>query len=335
MDKWLKSIREKQNKRALPVLTFPAIQLMGNTVDELVKNTDLQVRALKLINERCHPLAITGFMDLSIEAEAFGAQIQYSDDEVPNVVGSIVNSEEDARNLRIPSVGEKRTGLFIETIKKVKEDIHDCPVFAGCIGPFSLAGRLLDVTEAMIYCYDEPDMVHMVLDKVTTFLIEYIKAYKEVGADGIFIAEPLAGILSPALCDEFSSQYVKRIVDALDEENFIVIYHNCGNNTLKMTDTMLSTGCRVFHFGNAISIEEMIEKMPKDVFVMGNIDPVHLKDCTKEEVIEETKSLLDKIGDVENFIISSGCDIPPMSKWENIDAFMQVSQDYYQNENNS
>lgn len=335
MDKWLKSIRKKQNKRAIPVLTFPAIQLMNKTVEEVVKSSELQVEALKLIYERCHPLAITGFMDLSVEAEAFGSQIQFSQYEVPNVLESIVNNEEDAIHLRIPKVGEKRTGIYIETIKKMKEQINDCPIFAGCIGPFSLAGRLLDVTEAMIYCYDEPDMVHMVLDKVTSFLIDYIKAYKDVGADGIFMAEPLAGILSPSLCDEFSSQYVKRIVEALDDENFVVIYHNCGNNTLKMTESLLSTGCRAFHFGNAISIEEMLKKMPNDVLIMGNLDPVHLKDKTKEEIVEETTDLLEKVGNIDNFIISSGCDIPPLSSWENIDTFMKISQEFYQDENNS
>lgn len=308
---------------------------MNKTVEEVVKSSDLQLEALKLIYDRCHPLAITGFMDLSVEAEAFGSQIQFSQYEVPNVLESIVNNEEDAIHLRIPEVGEKRTGIYIEAIKKMKEQINDCPIFAGCIGPFSLAGRLLDVTEAMIYCYDEPDMVHMVLDKVTSFLIDYIKAYKDVGADGIFMAEPLAGILSPSLCDEFSSQYVKRIVEALDDENFVVIYHNCGNNTLKMTESLLSTGCRAFHFGNAISIEEMLKKMPNDVLIMGNLDPVHLKDKTKEEIVEETTDLLEKVGNIENFIISSGCDIPPLSSWENIDTFMKISQEFYQDENNS
>lgn len=225
---------------------------------------------------------------------------------------------------------EIKEQVSILKLFKSKKEITDCPVFAGCIGPFSLAGRLLDVTEAMIYCYDEPDMVHMVLEKVTDFLIKYIQAYKDVGADGVFMAEPLAGILSPDLCDEFSSQYVKKIVDALDDDHFIVAYHNCGNNVLKMVDTMLSTGCKLFHFGNAISVQEMLQKMPNDVMIMGNIDPVHLKDFSTQEVIDETTSLLEEIGDVDNFVISSGCDIPPLSNWDNIDTFMKVSHDFYQ-----
>ena len=330
MDEWLKQIRIKKNKRAMPVLTFPAIQLLNTSVEKLISDSNLQSEALKLINQRCHPLAIMGFMDLSVEAEAFGANIRFSEDEVPTVVGSIVKSEEDVINLKVPKVGAKRTQIYLDAMKKAKQEIKDCPVFAGCIGPFSLAGRLLGVSEAMISCYDEPEMVHLVLKKATEFLINYLQAYKDLGIDGVFMAEPLAGILSPNLCDEFSSRYVKEIVSALDDDSFLVAYHNCGNNTLKMVDTILSTGCRLYHFGNAISIEQMLKLMPKDVMVMGNIDPVSLKDASKEDVIAATNALLEAVGDVDNFVISSGCDIPPLAKWENIDAFMKTAQEYYQ-----
>lgn len=330
MDEWLKQIRIKKNKRAMPVLTFPAIQLLNTSVEKLISDSNLQSEALKLINQRCHPLAIMGFMDLSVEAEAFGANIRFSEDEVPTVVGSIIKSEEDAINLKVPKVGAKRTRIYLDAMKKAKQEIKDCPVFAGCIGPFSLAGRLLGVSEAMICCYDEPEMVHLVLKKATEFLINYLQAYKDLGIDGVFMAEPLAGILSPNLCDEFSSRYVKEIVSALDDDSFLVAYHNCGNNTLKMVDTILSTGCRLYHFGNAISIEQMLKLMPKDVMVMGNIDPVSLKDASKEDVIAATNALLEAVGDVDNFVISSGCDIPPFAKWENIDAFMKTTQEYYQ-----
>ena len=330
MDEWLKQIRVKKNKRAMPVLTFPAIQLLNTSVEKLISDSNLQSEALKLINQRCHPLAIMGFMDLSVEAEAFGANIRFSEDEVPTVVGSIVKSEEDVINLKVPKVGAKRTQIYLDAMKKAKQEIKDCPVFAGCIGPFSLAGRLLGVSEAMISCYDEPEMVHLVLKKATEFLINYLQAYKDLGIDGVFMAEPLAGILSPNLCDEFSSRYVKEIVSALDDDSFLVAYHNCGNNTLKMVDTILSTGCRLYHFGNAISIEQMLKLMPKDVMVMGNIDPVSLKDASKEDVIAATNALLEAVGDVDNFVISSGCDIPPLARWENIDAFMKTAQEYYQ-----
>jgi uroporphyrinogen decarboxylase len=286
---------------------------------------------MKLVADRTDAAAAVSFMDLSVEAECFGASVVVSDDEVPTVKGRIINDIEAAEALVIPPVSSGRTQIYIEAIKRACVEICDRPVLAGMIGPFSLAARLLDVSEIMIDCYDDPDMVHTVLEKVTAFLIEYAMAYKEVGANGIVMAEPVAGLLSPTLEKEFSSPYIKKIVDAVQDDNFIVIYHNCGDNVPKMLDSILSTGAAAYHFGNAVDMEsDIITKVSSDVLVMGNVDPAGvLRLGTPEKVKEETLALLKRCSKYENFLLSSGCDIPPMTPWENIDAFFAASEEYY------
>jgi uroporphyrinogen decarboxylase len=269
-------------------------------------------------------------MDLSVEAEAFGSAVKVTDDEVPTVVGHIVESEEQANALRVPSVEGNRTGRYVEAIRQARKLITDRPVFAGVIGPYSLAGRLLDVSEIMVLCYDEPDMVHTVLQKATTFLIDYIRAYREAGADGVMVAEPLVGLLSPALMNEFSAPYMKQIVDAVQDDSFAVIYHNCGNAVPRLIDGILFCGASAYHFGNAVDMKEMLEKMPADVPVMGNIDPVgDFTVGTPESMAARTTALLQRCAVHPNFVISSGCDIPPLAKWENIDAFFGAVRDFY------
>lgn len=330
MMQWVKDIIEAPIKKALPVLSFPAIQLLDISVKDLISSSDLQAKGMKAVADRTNAAASVSLMDLSVEAEAFGSTIHFSDDEVPTVTGSIVSSEEDANALQIPEVGAGRTQIYIDAIEKAVQLITDRPVFAGVIGPFSLAGRLMDVTEAMIYCYEEPDMVHTVLEKVSSFLTDYILAYKKTGANGVVMAEPLAGLLSPSLAEEFSSDYVKKIIDAVQDENFIVVYHNCGNSTIQMADSIVATGAPAFHFGNAIAMEEMMDKIPADRIAMGNVDPAgQLRNGTVESVRETTQSVMDKCCKYPNFVISTGCDVPPMSKWENIDAFFNAVDDFY------
>ena len=65
------------------------------------------------------------------------------------------------------------------------------------------------------------------------------------------LAEPVAGLLSPALAEEFSGPYVKRIVDAVQDDSFLLIYHNCGGSTIQQIDSILATGSAAYHFGNA------------------------------------------------------------------------------------
>ena len=330
MKQWLSDMIAADRKVAMPILSFPSASLLGITVRELISDSDLQARGMKLVAERVRSAASVSLMDLSVEAECFGATIRISDHEVPTVMGRLIHDEDEAEALEVPAVGVARSGLYVDSIRKAVGLITDRPVLAGIIGPFSLAARLLDVTEIMMDCYDEPDMVHIVLEKCTAFLVAYAKAYKAAGANGIVMAEPVAGLLSPALEEEFSSPYVKRIVEAVQDEEFAVIYHNCGDNVLRMTESILSTGADAYHFGNSVDMADMMKKMPSDVVVMGNVDPAGVL-CrgTSETVRETTLGIMEACCSYPNFVISSGCDIPPATPWENVDAFFGAVEEYY------
>ncbi len=331
MKEWIASLKGTGAKNPIPILSFPCVSLLGVTVRELISDSELQARGMKAVADKTPSAASVSFMDLSLEAECFGANIVVSDEEVPTVKGRIVNDMDEAEALAVPSVGSGRTQIYLDAIKKASSEITDRPVLAGMIGPFSLAARLLDVTEIMMDCYDDPDMVHLVLEKVTEFLCDYAKAYKAAGANGIVMAEPVAGLLSPMLEEEFGSPYVKKIVDAVQTDDFAVIYHNCGDNVPKMLDSILTTGCAAYHFGNSVDMEkDIIPKVPADTVVMGNIDPAGtLRLGNPEKVRSETLALLEKCSKYPNFVLSTGCDVPPMTPWENIDAFFAASNEYY------
>lgn len=330
MVEWLENLLQEQHKKPLPILSFPAIQIMNIKVSELIKDANLQAEAMQTIAGRVNTAASVSQMDLSVEAECFGSHVRYFDDEVPTVVGSIVNEMADAEKLQIPEVGSGRTAIYIEAVAKALNLINDRPILAGIIGPFSLAGRLMDVTTAMMNCFEKPDMVHLVLEKVSKFQIKYAAAYKKAGANGIVMAEPLAGLLSPDMADEFSCPYVKKIIDAVQDENFIVIYHNCGDSVIKMPEKILATGASAYHFGNRINLAEMLSLMPRDTIVMGNVDPAgQIKNGTPESVKAETKKIMEQCSKYSNFLISSGCDIPAMAPWENIDAFFEAVEEFY------
>lgn len=329
-EKWIEGILGETKKKAMPILSFPCISLMGISVSDLISDSSLQAKGMKMIANRVNSLAAVSMMDLSVEAEAFGSTVRVSGQEVPTITGRIINSLEDAQNIVVPDVFSGRTGLYVEAIREACQLIVDRPVFAGVIGPFSLAGRLMDVSEIMINCYVEPKLVYETMEKTTQFIINYINEYKKTGASGVIMAEPLTGLLSPELAAEFSNPFVKKIVDAVQDDKFIFIYHNCGNNTIQMIDSILSIGATAYHFGNAINIKEMLKLIPKNIIVMGNVDPSsQFKDGTVDSIKEKTKSLLEECSAYNNFVISSGCDIPPLSKWENIDAFFEAVENFY------
>ena len=99
-----------------------------------------------------------------------------------------------------------------------------------------------------------------------------------------------------------------------------------------MLKSLLSVGAAAYHFGNAVDLTEILEKVPKDVIIMGNIDPVGvLKFGTPQSIRDNVLSLMEKCSKYSNFIVSSGCDIPPNTPWENIEAFFNAVDEFNKN----
>ena len=137
-------------------------------------------------------------------------------------------------------------------------------------------------------------------------------------------------MLSPQLIGEFSTDYVRELREELEDQTFIFIYHNCGNYAIQLIDSILDTGCRVFHFGDAIKMDEMMEHIPAKCVAMGNISPSRqFRNGTPQSVRIETVRLLEACKGCRNFVISSGCDIPPLTEFENIDAFFETTEAFY------
>jgi len=330
---WLNQLRDRAQKQALPILSFPCVSLLGVTVDALVQSSVLQAEGMARVAARVPSAASVSMMDLSVEAEAFGARVRFDANEMPAVTDVLIHNEEEANALPVPAVGAGRTGVYVEAIRLAVQKITDRPVFAGMIGPLSLTGRLVGASEAMFYCYDEPILMQRVLERAERFLTEYALAFKAAGANGLIIAEPLAGLLSAKHASAFSHPYIRRIVETVQDDSFQVLYHNCGESTSKMTDDLVGIGAAAYHFGNKVDMRDILEKMPAHTIVLGNLDPAgQFRNGTPQTIAEETSRLLVACAEHRNFLISSGCDIPPATPWENIDAFFAAVQAFYERE---
>ncbi len=319
----------KNKEKTVPILSFPSTTLLGITVKELLDSPQMQARGMKAIVEKCNIGASLNMMDLSVEAEAFGAEILFKDHDIPTVKKGIIDNIADAVNIKIPPVGAGRTSVCIEGVRLAKAEITHIPVFCGVIGPYSLAGRLFDMTELMMECFDSPDEVGILLSKATDFIINYIKAFKKAGADGVIMAEPAAGLLSPSLNAQFSAPFVKKIFEAVNDENFVLCYHNCGDAIGDMTAEINTYGADIYHFGNAVRLSSMIEKMPSEAIVMGNVDPILFRYGTPQQIADETERVFNECSQYPNFMLSSGCDIPAEAKWENLTAYFDMVTKLY------
>lgn len=326
---WKNAILQSPDKKAMPIMTYPGLSMVGSSVYEMVTSGEVQYQCIKALADRYPSIAsATLIMDLSVEAELFGSKVSYAENEIPTVTSRLIDSYQGVSELRMPMVGEGRSGQNLLAAKLAVENITDRPVFGGIIGPYSLAGRLYDITEMMMGILLEPEGAHSLLNVCTDFLKKYAKAFKDEGCHGVVIAEPAAGLLAAEQCEEFSSRYVKEIIEYVQDENFMVILHNCGN-TVGLVQTMLSTGAEGFHFGNAVDLMQILVQMPANKLVFGNIDPAGIiKNSTPNQVKTRCLELLEQTAGYKNHILSSGCDIPPGTPLENMDAFFEAVKEH-------
>lgn len=331
MKQWVAGIIRQREVSAIPVMTHPGIEANGHTVREAVSNGNIHYEAVMALAKQYPCAAACTIMDLTTEAEAFGAEIAFSDDAVPAVSGRLLSDVDAIYQLQVPSLSAGRIPQYLKAnllAAKAMGTNTQRPLFAGCIGPFSLAGRLYDMSDIMVLIYENPDAAHTLLDKCTQFIQKYCEALKLTGANGVLMAEPAAGLLSNDDCMTFSSQYVKRIVDRVQDDDFIVVLHNCGNQG-HCTKAMVATGAAAYHFGNKCQMEEVIKDVPPTALAMGNLDPVSLfKDGTPEQMRKATLDLLEKMRPYPNFVLSSGCDTPPHTPIANINAFFEALSDW-------
>ena len=312
---------------AMPIAVYPGLALTGATVRDVVNNPQAQFDTQAGLQARYQMPWVMSAMDLSAEAEAFGCTLHLCDHEIPSVTGRLVSSLEEAEKLAVPQPGDKRTSVYLEAVSRLRQHFKDKLVFAGCIGPFSLAARLVGVSEAMELTVTEPDLMQTVLAKSTAFVTAYARAFQAAGADGVIMAEPAAGLLSPRGLAAFSSAHIKQIAAALNDDHFALILHNCAAKTLHLP-AILETGVKSLHFGAPMDIPAALGQVPSDVVLCGNLDPTGVfVQMSAADLTARTRDLLAATKAHPNFVISSGCDVPPSAPLANLDAFFRTVAD--------
>jgi uroporphyrinogen decarboxylase len=306
---------------ALPITTYPGLALTGATVRAAVNDPQVQFDAVAALHERYPtPFALSA-MDLSAEAEAFGCTLHISDNEIPSVTGRLVTNLEQARKLPVPQPGDRRTAVYLETVRLLKQLPSRPLVLGGCIGPFSLASRLVGVSEALELTLAEPDLIQVVLEKSAEFLTAYARAFKAAGADGLIMAEPAAGLLSPRGLSAYSSIFVKRIAAAVEDGHFALILHNCAARLLHLP-AILETGLNSFHFGAPMDLPAALSKVGPEVVLCGNLDPAGVFcQLAPVEVTARAADLLARTAAHRHYVLSSGCDVPASAPLASLDAF--------------
>ena len=308
----------------LPICAQLGAPLIGCSIRELVSNPAVQSEAVIALKETLDLPILMNAMDLSVEAEAMGCQTVFAEDEIPSIVGRRISDAAQAADFQPPDVGEGRTGVGPQVVRILKSRCPETPVLGCMIGPFSLLIRLVGATETFEITVSDPSLLMNLLEKILPFQIAYARAFQAGGADGVVVAEPAAGLLSPRAMRQFSSDFIRQLVSEVQSDDFVVVLHNCGAKTAHLKP-MMETGAGMLHFGSPMHLPTAAAQAAPGLLIGGNLDPYGVfVSSSPEEVRSQTEQLLQSCAFAPHLVPSSGCDLPADTPIENLRAFLEA-----------
>lgn len=265
---------------------------------------------------------VTVMSDPYCEAQAFGVQVEFPEDDLPLERGGLL-ADLDAVAALKPYVVEAGTRLMsrVDEVRTFKELSGDNYFIVGWVeGPIAEYGDLRGLTNAAMDFYDDPDAVNHALDVITESAIGFITAQVEAGADCIGIGDAFCSQIGPNLYREFAFEREKRLVDHIHSLGAMAKLHICGDTSALIPD-MIKTGA------NIIDVDHLVPSMapfaallgPNQVF-SGNTDPVSvIQNGTPDAICASVKRCQAEAGG--RCIVSAGCEVPPGTSIENMKAF--------------
>ncbi len=314
-------VKSSEQRLVAPLLGYPGAKLTGSSLKQNEFNPVLHANTMERIAARFAPDAVFFMMDLSLEAGALGLPVRYPLYESPSVEEHPVKAASDLDALRVVDpLDDARLVAYIKTMELMKRSIS-VPCAAYVAGPFTLAGLLMGASDIAMATITDPELVHEVVTFAQEICIRYSCALSQAGADMIVVLEPTATFLSPRSFATFCGAYVRKVIETPGMADMMVL-HICGD-TKHLLGEMCATGAHGLSLDSPVHLRAAADVVDPDVVLIGNVDPVGVMlNGSADEVANAVRKLLDEMSDVENFMLSTGCDLPYETPHENIDAFM-------------
>jgi len=323
-----------ENRRLIaPLIGFPGCKLIDSSIKITQQNHGLHFACINSLVKLFKPDVAFMMMDLSVEANALGLPVRFPIDESSSVEKHTVDDISDLNHYRrINILQDARIHSYIKTMEltttTLPKEILKC---AYVVGPVTLAGLLQSAQRVAMDSILEPERLSELCAFSTEIIQKYALAMVNAGANIICVLEPTAAILGPKEFREFSGYYVHHIMESYKYSNVETIYHVCGN-TMHLIKEMASIGVAGISLDGpetGVDMVKAVKMVPEDVILIGNVSPtIVLVNGTVEEVKEATTELLENMRSYPNFILSTGCDLPPETPINNIKAFMETGRNF-------
>jgi len=237
---------------------------------------------------------------------------------------------------------EQDLGYVMDAVRTIRRELNGAVPLIGFAGsPWTLAtymvegGSSRDFRAAKTLAFTEPEVMHRLLDKLARSVTSYLNAQIRAGAQAVQIFDTWGGLLSPAAYQEFSLDYMSRILKGLIREHegrpvpAIVFTKNGG----LWLPEIAASGCDAVGLDWTMDIGQARQLVGDRVALQGNMDPTMLY-ARPERIRQEVAQILESFGPHPGQVFNLGHGITPEVDPEHarvfIDAVHELSRPYHE-----
>lgn len=321
----------RQAGRYLP--EYRATRAVAGSFMDLCKNKELASEVTLQPLAR-YPLdAAILFSDILTIPDAMGLELRFAEGEGP-IFDKPIKTQADVDRLFIPDMGTD-LGYVMDAVSTIRKDLNGSVPLIGFSGsPWTLATYMVEGGSSKQFgkvkgmMFDQPKMMHQMLDILADTVILYLNAQIEAGAQAVQIFDTWGGLLTPRDYKAFSLDYMAKIVDGLIKEHDgrkvpCILYTKGGGQWLEV---MANTGADCIGIDWTMDMSDARAQVGDRVVLQGNMDPTILY-ASPERIREEVKVVLDSFGHGEGHIFNLGHGIHPGIDPECVDAFINAVVD--------
>jgi len=267
--------------------------------------------------------------DLCIEAEAMGCEINvyaHSEDLLyPTIKTKLIHNEAEMEIVVPADISTRgRVPLMVEAIKLIKKDVgNETAVGSYVLGPFTLAGQVMELNDLLKLSFKKPDKVSKLLDQLSDVIIQVAGQYEKAGVDFITVREmgATSDVLSPRVFKTLILPYLKKIFAKITIPSVV---HICGK-TNDIVPFMAESGAKAISVDQKNDVSETRKKLGPKALVFGNYDPYNVLVSGTPDIVRQAmkKCLDDGVS-----AVWPGCDIWPTVPAENFKTMMDEVRKY-------
>jgi uroporphyrinogen decarboxylase len=268
------------------------------------------------------------FSDILVIPQAMGINVEMKNNFGPYIECPI-RKKSDVINLDIKNVEEKLNYVF-EAIKMTKKELpKNIPLIGFAGSPWTIlcymvqgsGSKNFDIAKK--FCFENPELAKMLLSKITSITIDYLKKKVEAGADAIQIFDSWGGVLSHTDYQFFSYPYIEEITNALKKISPVIIYPKGCWHSINAYSKIGASGLGIDWTCSARNARYLSNN---NITLQGNLDPSRLF-SPKKELIKQTTQMLDEFGK-DKYIANLGHGILPNTPVDNVKVFVETVKNY-------